>query len=474
MDSPDDICFKGNSALECNCTSSPPELPPKPSFCIEPCTPPTTTTGTTTETPTTTPGTPPGTTTVMTESPPITTTEYTTWTTPESTTTSSIGPESTTLETTTTDFNTTQGNDTTTATPATQDPGTEYTTWTTPESTTTSSIGPESTTLETTTTDFNTTQGNDTTTTTPDNGSPTTQDAATGTAPIVPSTSDMNSGSTFGGTEIITDIASTAGTTPYDDGTPPVDTSSSATNTGIFTSDGTTFSDPTSLGPTEYTRSDGMTATSSNPPLETFSTGLPNGTSPNLNETTPLISTTETALPTCYDNCNITASPSAETTLPPCYDNCNITASPSAALIAGCVCGAVAIIVLCGILIWYLWKNKKCCFAPVGSRGKNGSKECLADHEENNVELTKVEKKGTVILTPVTNPTVMPGPLPPIPNSEITPVNHPSTEETSPSHSTGSKPGNATSKKKKKLSRSNRVSPEPIPGPTSPKGGGGG
>nr|XP_054765182.1 uncharacterized protein LOC129271957 [Lytechinus pictus] len=158
---------------------------------------------------------------------------------------------------------------------------------------------------------------------------------------------------------------------------------------------------------------------------------------------------------------------------PSLNDVCSNTTSPPAALIAGCVCGAVAIIVLCGILIWYLWKNKKCCFAPVGSRGKNGSKECLADHEENNVELTKVEKKGTVILTPVTNPTVMPGPLPPIPNSEITPVNHPSTEETSPSHSTGSKPETFTSKKKK-LSRSNRVSPEPIPGPTSPKGGGGG
>ncbi|XP_041476019.1 mucin-2-like isoform X5 [Lytechinus variegatus] len=489
MASPDDICFKGNSDLECNCTSSPPELPEKPSFYIEPSTTTTPPNGTYTETPTTTPGTstPPGNTTVTSvtnDTPTITTTAEPSTTGPSPNTGITDQP---TIETSpvTDEFSspsdtnpTPEGgpssspsNNTKTVPSEGSTSNPENTTWTT-STTTTSSIGSESTTLVTTTTDLNTTQGNDTTTTTPDNGSPTTQDAVTGTASIVPSTSDMNSGSTFGGTEIITDIASTVGTTPYDDGTPPVDTSSSTTNTDIFTSDGTTFSNPTSLDPTEYTRSNGITATSSDPPLETlsratssnppsetFSTGLPKGTSP-INEKTPHITTTETTevLPTtCHPNAV-----------------CANAATSSAGLIAGCVCGAVAVIVLCGILIWYLWKKKKGCFAPEGSGGKNGSKECLPDHEQNNVELMKVEKRGTVILTPVTNPTVTPGPLPPIPKSEITPVNHPSTEEASPSHSAGSKPGSATSKKKKKTSRTNRVSPEPIPGPTSPTGGGGG
>ncbi|XP_041476022.1 mucin-2-like isoform X8 [Lytechinus variegatus] len=471
MASPDDICFKGNSDLECNCTSSPPELPEKPSFYIEPSTTTTPPNGTYTETPTTTPGTstPPGNTTVTSvtnDTPTITTTAEPSTTGPSPNTGITDQP---TIETSpvTDEFSspsdtnpTPEGgpssspsNNTKTVPSEGSTSNPENTTWTT-STTTTSSIGSESTTLVTTTTDLNTTQGNDTTTTTPDNGSPTTQDAVTGTASIVPSTSDMNSGSTFGGTEIITDIASTVGTTPYDDGTPPVDTSSSTTNTDIFTSDGTTFSNPTSLDPTEYTRT-----TSSNPPSETFSTGLPKGTSP-INEKTPHITTTETTevLPTtCHPNAV-----------------CANAATSSAGLIAGCVCGAVAVIVLCGILIWYLWKKKKGCFAPEGSGGKNGSKECLPDHEQNNVELMKVEKRGTVILTPVTNPTVTPGPLPPIPKSEITPVNHPSTEEASPSHSAGSKPGSATSKKKKKTSRTNRVSPEPIPGPTSPTGGGGG
>lgn len=62
-----------------------------------------------------------------------------------------------------------------------------------------------------------------------------------------------------GTTEIITDIASSFGTTTYDDGTAPMVTAKTS-----LISDGTTLSNPTTLEPTENTISDGMTGKNRN------------------------------------------------------------------------------------------------------------------------------------------------------------------------------------------------------------------
>ncbi|XP_030839083.1 uncharacterized protein LOC105441512 isoform X2 [Strongylocentrotus purpuratus] len=162
-----------------------------------------------------------------------------------------------------------------------------------------------------------------------------------------------------------------------------------------------------------------------------------------------------------------TPTPTGNTTTP------TVTTTNGTGLIAGCVCGAIILLVLLAILIWWLWKKGKCCFVPVGE----GSEAALRDNEEKQVELLKIEKKGTVILAPIEAPPAWPeqdGILStsPNPNTDKTPGELSKEEEALPSPTTGGKPDGATSKKKKKKkkgSRSNRVSPEPdqIPSPST-------
>lgn len=171
-------------------------------------------------------------------------------------------------------------------------------------------------------------------------------------------------------------------------------------------------------------------------------------------------------------NCSCTSPPPQFNISKPAFCNTTTTTTPTG-LIAGCVCGAIVLLVLLAILIWWLWKKGKCCFVPLGGE----SEAVLRDNEEKQVELLKIEKKGTVILTPLDAPPAWPeqeGVLStsPNPNTDKSPGELSKGEEALPSPTTEGKSESATSKKKKKKkkgSRSNRVSPEPdqIPAPST-------